>query len=76
VPQPPDHLCGPPLDPIQQLSVFLVLGTPYLDTVGIAGIAGIAEIDRYSITAEIPIQILHSRINQVQMIKQQQQKSS
>ena len=31
--QPPDHLSGPPLDSLQQLPVFLVLGAPDLDTV-------------------------------------------
>jgi len=28
-----DHLCGPPLDLLQQLHVFLVLGAPELDAV-------------------------------------------
>ncbi|KAK4810951.1 hypothetical protein QYF61_013359 [Mycteria americana] len=31
--QPSDHFCGPPLDPLQQACVFLVLGTPELDAV-------------------------------------------
>ncbi|KAK4807117.1 hypothetical protein QYF61_018458 [Mycteria americana] len=31
--QPSDHLRGPPLDPLQQVHVFLVLGTPELDAV-------------------------------------------
>ncbi|KAK4807440.1 hypothetical protein QYF61_001991 [Mycteria americana] len=31
--QPPDHFCGPPLDPLQQLHVLLVLRTPELDAV-------------------------------------------
>ncbi|KAK4810704.1 hypothetical protein QYF61_007678 [Mycteria americana] len=31
--QPPDHLRGPPLDPLEQVHVFLVLGTPELDAV-------------------------------------------
>ena len=31
--QPSEHLCGPPLDPLQQLPVLLVLGPPDLDTV-------------------------------------------
>ena len=31
--QPSGHLSDPPLDPLQQLSVFLILGAPYLDTV-------------------------------------------
>ena len=31
--QPSDHLCVPPLDPLQQLPVFLVLGAPDLDAV-------------------------------------------
>ena len=31
--QPSDHLCGPPLDPLQQLPVFLVQGAPDLDSV-------------------------------------------
>ncbi|KAK4816284.1 hypothetical protein QYF61_014582 [Mycteria americana] len=31
--QPSDHLRGPPLDPLQQLHVFLVLRTPELDAV-------------------------------------------
>jgi len=30
---PSDHSCGPPLDPLQQVHVFLVLGTPELDAV-------------------------------------------
>jgi len=29
--QPSDHLCGPPLDPLQQLHVLLVLRAPELD---------------------------------------------
>ncbi|SGA33935.1 Uncharacterised protein [Chlamydia abortus] len=29
--QPSDHLCGPPLDLIQQVCVFPVLGAPGLD---------------------------------------------
>jgi len=29
--QPLDHLCGPPLDPLQQLHVLLVLRAPELD---------------------------------------------
>ena len=29
----PDHLCGSPLDPLQQLSVFLLLEAPHLDAV-------------------------------------------
>ena len=28
-----DNLCGPPLDPVQQLHIFPVLGDPNLDTV-------------------------------------------
>jgi len=31
--QPSDHLCGPPLDLLQQLHVLPVLGTPELNTV-------------------------------------------
>jgi len=31
--QPSDHLSGPPLDPFQELHVFLVLGPPGLDAV-------------------------------------------
>jgi len=31
--QPSDHFCGPPLDPLQQVDVFLVLGAPELDAV-------------------------------------------
>jgi len=31
--QPFSHLCGPPLDPLQQLHVLLVLGAPGLDAV-------------------------------------------
>ncbi|KAK4815067.1 hypothetical protein QYF61_015351 [Mycteria americana] len=31
--QPSDHFCGPPLDPLQQVCIFLVLGTPELDAV-------------------------------------------
>ncbi|KAK4806933.1 hypothetical protein QYF61_027300 [Mycteria americana] len=31
--QPSDHFCGPPLDPLQQVHVFLVLGDPELDAV-------------------------------------------
>ena len=31
--QPSDHLSSPPLDPLQQLCVFIVLGAPSLDTV-------------------------------------------
>ena len=31
--QPSDHLCGPPLDPLQQLHIFPVLGAPDLDAV-------------------------------------------
>ncbi|KAK4828837.1 hypothetical protein QYF61_000894 [Mycteria americana] len=31
--QPSDHFCGPPLDPLQQLHVLLVLKTPELDAV-------------------------------------------
>ncbi|KAK4806908.1 hypothetical protein QYF61_012629 [Mycteria americana] len=31
--QPSDHFCGPPLDPLQQVHVFLVLGIPELDAV-------------------------------------------
>ncbi|KAK4823229.1 hypothetical protein QYF61_027570, partial [Mycteria americana] len=31
--QPSDHFHGPPLDPLQQVHVFLVLGTPELDAV-------------------------------------------
>ena len=31
--QPSDHLCGPSLDALQQLHVFLGLGTPELDAV-------------------------------------------
>ncbi|KAK4831239.1 LOW QUALITY PROTEIN: hypothetical protein QYF61_016471 [Mycteria americana] len=31
--QPSDHFCGPPLDPLQQLHVLLVLRAPELDTV-------------------------------------------
>ena len=27
------HLCGPPLDSLQEIPVFLVLGSPELDTV-------------------------------------------
>ena len=30
---PSDHLSGPPLDPLQELHVFLVLGVPGLDAV-------------------------------------------
>lgn len=30
---PSDHLLGPPVDLLQQLSIFLVLGTPVLNTV-------------------------------------------
>ena len=29
--QPSDHLCGPPLDPLQHVHVFLVLRAPELD---------------------------------------------
>jgi len=29
---PSDHFCGPPLDPLQQVHVLLVLGAPELDT--------------------------------------------
>jgi len=29
---PSDRLCGPPLDPLQQVHVLLVLGAPELDT--------------------------------------------
>jgi len=29
--QPSDHLCHPPLDPLQQLHILLVLGAPELD---------------------------------------------
>jgi len=29
--QTSDHLCGPPLDPHQQLHIFPVLGAPDLD---------------------------------------------
>ena len=29
--QPSDHLCGPPLDPLQQVHVFLVLRAPELE---------------------------------------------
>jgi len=28
-----DHLCGPSLDPLQKLNIFLVLGAPGLDSV-------------------------------------------
>ncbi|KAK4816932.1 hypothetical protein QYF61_025428 [Mycteria americana] len=31
--QPPDHFCGPPLDPLQQVHVFPVLRAPELDAV-------------------------------------------
>ena len=31
--QPSDHVHGPPLDPLQQLHIFPVLGAPDLDTV-------------------------------------------
>ena len=31
--QPSDHLSGAPLDPFQELCIFLVLGTPGLDAV-------------------------------------------
>ncbi|KAK4806915.1 hypothetical protein QYF61_012636 [Mycteria americana] len=31
--QPSDHFCGPPLDPLEQVHVFLVLGAPELDAV-------------------------------------------
>ena len=31
VPQPSDHLCGPPLDLLQQLDVLLLLGAPEWD---------------------------------------------
>ena len=31
--QPSDHPCGPGLGPLQQLHIFLVLGTPDLDAV-------------------------------------------
>jgi len=31
--QPFDHFCGPPVDPIQQVHVFLGLETPELDAV-------------------------------------------
>ena len=31
--QPSGHLCGPPLDPLQQLGVLLVLGALELDAV-------------------------------------------
>ena len=31
--QPSDRLCGPPLDPLQQLHIFPVLGALDLDTV-------------------------------------------
>jgi len=31
--QPSDHLSGPPLDPLQELHVLLVLGVPGLDSV-------------------------------------------
>ncbi|KAK4817241.1 hypothetical protein QYF61_005263 [Mycteria americana] len=31
--QPSDHLCGPPLDSLQQVHVLLMLGTPELDAV-------------------------------------------
>jgi len=30
--QPFDHFCGPPLDPLQQVHVFPVLGAPKLET--------------------------------------------
>jgi len=33
--QPSDHLCGPPLDPLQQLHICLVLGAPGVD--GVSG---------------------------------------
>jgi len=29
--QTSDHLCGPPLDPLQQVHAFAVLGAPELD---------------------------------------------
>jgi len=29
--QPSDHLCGPPLDPLQHIHVLLMLGAPELD---------------------------------------------
>ncbi|KAK4820335.1 hypothetical protein QYF61_024873 [Mycteria americana] len=42
--QPSDHFCGPPVDPLQQVHAFPVLGTPELtaglqaqDTVGLLG---------------------------------------
>ena len=31
--QPSDHLCGPPLDSLQQVHVLLMLGAPELNTV-------------------------------------------
>ena len=31
--QPSDHLCGPPLDPLQELHILPVLGAPGLDAV-------------------------------------------
>ena len=31
--QPPDHLCGPPLDPLKQVHGLLMLGAPELNTV-------------------------------------------
>ena len=31
--QPSDHLCGPPMNPLQQRRIFLVLEAPDLDTV-------------------------------------------
>ena len=31
--QPSDHFCGPPLNPLQQLHVFLLLGIPEVNAV-------------------------------------------
>jgi len=46
--QPPDHLCGPPLDPLQQLSVFLVLGELVL------GICSFVKLHPCQLTASSP----------------------
>ena len=31
--QPSDHFCGPPLDPLQQVHVLLMLGAPELNAI-------------------------------------------
>ena len=61
--QPSDHLCGPPLDPLQQLLIFPVLGTPDLDALLQTGPhEGIVERDNNLPVPAVHISRTESRI--------------